>query len=116
MSLSKVKTRDYPESDPKRGVNYIKTITSNTYTLRNEDKGCVLVFNIALNGIVTVPQLSVPIGSQIDFFRTGAGSLNFSAGAGVTILSDGLNLATTNTGATLIKTGDTTYLLVGKLT
>lgn len=116
MSLSKVKTRDYPESDPKRGVNYVKNINTSTYQLRNEDKGWLLVVSSATNAIIEIPQLSVPVGSQIDFFRRGVGTVGFAAVGGAVLRSDGTTLATDNTGATLIKISDTEYLLVGKLT
>jgi len=116
MSLSKVKTRDYPITDPKRGINYVKTVTNTSYEVRNEDKGWLLVMSSGSNMLVLVPQLSVPVGSQIDFFRRGAGTVTFSPQAGVTIRAEGSILATDNTAATLIKIADTEYLLVGKLT
>lgn len=116
MSVSRVKTRDYPIADPKRGVNYIKTVTSPTYHIRNEDKGWVIVVNTNLPASIIVTPLSVPVGSQIDFFKTGNSTLTFAAAPGIIILAEALSLATDNTGATLIKTSDTTYLLVGKLT
>lgn len=116
MSLSRVKTRDYPITDSKRGINYIKNISSVTYELRNEDKGWVLVINTNVPSVVTIPSLSVPVGSQIDFFKTGNSTLTFSPSPNVTVLREGNILATDNTGATLIKIAETTYLLVGKLT
>jgi hypothetical protein len=114
MSVSKVKTRDYPITDPKRGINYVKTITTN-HTVRNEDKGWLIVINAAFATTISVPPLSVPVGSQIDFFRTNTGAITFLASGGATILSSGNQLADTNTAATLIKISDTEYLLVGKL-
>lgn len=114
MSVSKVKTRDYPITDPKRGINYVKTITTN-HTVRNEDKGWLLVINVSFPVVISIPPLSVPVGSQIDFFRTGTGAVTFSGIGGATVLSSGTQLADTNTAATLIKISDTQYLLVGKL-
>lgn len=114
MSLSSVKTRDYPRTDPKRGVNYIKPILA-TYTLSNEDKGWVL--NVSAAVTITVPPLSVPIGSQVDILNTSAGTVTFVAGSGTTINSKAgnLKLATQYTAATLIKTGASTWFLVGDL-
>jgi len=114
MSISLAKTRDYPITDPKRGVNYVKNITTN-YTIRNEDKGWLLMVRVSGTTTITVPPLSVPIGSQIDFFRTGTGAVIFAATGGAAILASAFTLADTNTAATLIKTGDLEYLLVGKL-
>jgi len=115
MSVSKVKTRDYPITDPKRGINYVKFATGN-YTVRNEDKGWLVMLNASSPAVVTIPPLSVPVGSQVDFFRTGTGAVSFAGIGGVTVLSSGTQLADTNTAATLIKTGDLEYILVGKLT
>lgn len=116
MSLSSVKTRDYPRTDIRRGVNYIKPITT-SYTLSNEDKGWVL--NVSASGAttLTVPPLSIPIGSEIKIIRTGAGTITFSAGSGATLNSKSgfLNLATQYTSATLIKTAASTWLLLGDL-
>lgn len=115
MSLSKVKTRDYPLSDAKRGINYVKSITNN-YTVREEDKGWLIVINVAGATTITIPPLSVPVGSQVDFFRMGAGTVTFASSGNAVLRAEGNVLATSNTGATLIKISDTDYLLVGKLT
>jgi hypothetical protein len=118
MSLSTTKTRDYPKVDLKRGVNYMKTISSSTYTTSNEDKGYVLILNSGSATTITLAALSVPIGSQIDFIRTGAGSVLFAADTGVTIRSKAgsLNLATLYTPATAIKLSATEWFLTGDLT
>ena len=115
MSLSTTKTRDYPKSDPKRGVNYLKTISSAAYTTTNEDKGYVLITNATTT--ITLAALSVPIGSQIDFIKLGGGTVTFAAGSGITVSSKSgfLNLATNNTGATAIKLSDTNWILLGDL-
>lgn len=116
MSLSTTKTRDYPKSDPRRGVNYLKFIPSTTYTTTNEDKGQVLIFTGAAT-TVTLAALSVPIGSQIDFIKINTGSLTFVAGSGVNIRSKNstLILNTPNTAATAIRISNTDWVLVGDL-
>ncbi len=45
MSLSTTKTRDYPKVDRMRGVNYLKTISTLSYTLANEDKAFDAIAN-----------------------------------------------------------------------
>jgi hypothetical protein len=119
MSLSTTKTRDYPKVDPKRGVNYLKTVTSTTYTITNEDKGFVLLLNPTAPITVTLAALSIPIGSQIDFVRLsgGANTVTFAAGSNSFIRSKGgtLNLTNQYTGATIIKISDTEWFLTGDL-
>jgi hypothetical protein len=115
MSLSTTKTRDYPKSDPRRGVNYLKFIGSTTYTTTNEDKGQVLIFTGAAT-TVTLAALSVPVGSQIDFIRRTSGVLTFVAGSGVIVYTKSvLTLSTLNTAATAIKLSATEWFLVGDL-
>jgi hypothetical protein len=116
MSLSTTKTRDYPKVDPKRGVNYLKTISSTTYTTANEDKGQVLLLTSGSPTTITLAALSVPIGSQIDFIRTGVGTVTFAAGSGVILISKNsyVSLAS-NAGATAIKLSDTNWILIGDL-
>lgn len=116
MSLSSVKTRDYPKPISKFGVNYMKTIATVPYTLANEDKGKVL--NVTAAGTITVLPLSVPIGSQIDVINSSGGTVEFVQGTGTTLQSktNFRKLATSYTAATLIKTGDSTWVLVGELT
>lgn len=116
MSLSTTKTRDYPKVDPKRGVNYLKTITASTYTTTNEDKGQVLLLNATANTTITLAALSVPIGSQIDFIRLTASTVTFVAGSGVLLTSKNNAVAlAANAGATAIKLSDTNWILIGDL-
>ena len=115
MSLSTTKTRDYPKVDRMRGVNYLKTIDSATYTTANEDKGKVLLFT---NGaIITLPALSIPVGSQIDIIATGATAPTLVAASGVTIKSKGslLSLSAQYAAATLIMTAPSEWTLIGDL-
>jgi hypothetical protein len=115
MSLSTTKTRDYPKVDRMRGVNYLKTISTLSYTLANEDKGKVLLFTDGAT--ITVPALSIPVGSQIDFIAMGTGLPVFQAALGVTLNSKGgaLNFAAQYSGATLIMTAPAEWTLIGDL-
>jgi hypothetical protein len=115
MSLSTTKTRDYPKVDRMRGVNYLKTIDALSYTLANEDKGKVLLFTQPAT--ITVPALSIPVGSQIDIIAMGAITPSFAAGSGVTLNSKGgfVDLAAQYSGATLIMTAPSEWTLIGDL-
>lgn len=116
MSLSTTKTRDYPKTDRMRGVNYLKTITDLTYTIANEDKGKVLLFTDGAT--ITVPALSIPVGSQIDIIAMGATPPSFVADTGVDLFSKGnaAILAAQYSGATLIMTAPSEWTLIGDLT
>jgi hypothetical protein len=115
MSLSTTKTRDYPKVDRMRGVNYLKTISTLSYTLANEDKGKVLLFTDGAT--ITVPALSIPVGSQIDIIAMGVTAPTLAAGSGVTLNSKGglLILADQYAGATLIMTAPAQWTLIGDL-
>ena len=115
MSLSTTKTRDYPKVDRMRGVNYLKTIDTLSYTIANEDKGKMLLFTTAAT--ITIAALSVPVGSQIDVIAMFGLTPTFIPDAGVTLNSKGaaLGLAAQYSGATLIKTGDSEWTLIGDL-
>lgn len=115
MSLSTTKTRDYPKVDRMRGVNYLKTISTLSYTLANEDKGKVLLFTDGAT--ITVPALSIPVGSQIDIIAMGATAPSFAADTGVDLFSKGgaALLAAQYSGATLIKTGPSEWTLIGDI-
>ena len=69
---------------------------------------------------VTVPlnaTQAFAVGTHIDFWNAGAGTISFVATGGVTIQSESsfLDLATQFTGATLVKTATDTWALFGKL-
>jgi hypothetical protein len=115
MSLSTTKTRDYPKVDRMRGVNYLKTIDTLSYTIANEDKGKVLLFT--QGATITIAALSVPVGSQIDIIAMGATAPSFVADTGVTLNSKGgaLSLADQFSGATLIMTAPAEWTLIGDL-
>lgn len=115
MSLSTTKTRDYPKVDRMRGVNYLKTINTFSYTIANEDKGKVLLFTDGAT--ITVAALSIPVGSQIDIIAMGATPPSLTADTGVTInsKSGALSLGAQYSGATLIKTAPSEWTLIGDL-
>ena len=115
MSLSTTKTRDYPKVDRMRGVNYLKTIDSLSYTIANEDKGKVLLYTQGTT--ITVAALSVPVGSQIDIIAMGALTPTLIADTGVTLNSKGgaTGLADQYSGATLIMTAPSEWTLIGDL-
>lgn len=116
MSLSTTKTRDYPKVDRMRGVNYLKTIDSISYTLANEDKGKVLLFTDGAT--ITVPALSIPVGSQIDIIAMGLTTPSLAPDTGVTLNSKAgaIILAAQYSGATLIMTAPSEWTLIGDLT
>lgn len=73
--------------------------------------------NVTAASTVTVPtnaSAAIPIGAQIDFFQAGSGVITFAAASGVTIISKGGTLATTEAGdaATLKKTSTNTWALI----
>lgn len=73
--------------------------------------------NVTAASTITVPAnatVALPVGSQIDFFQAGAGVITFAAAGGVTIISKGSTLATTEAGdaATLKKTATNTWALI----
>ena len=115
MSLSTTKTRDYPKVDPRRGVNYLKTIDGLTYTIANEDRGKVLLCTNAAT--ITVAALSVPVGSQIDIIAMNASTPSLVPDTGVTLNSKAgaTILADQFSGATLIMTAPSEWTLIGDL-
>lgn len=69
---------------------------------------------------ITVPLNSTQafaVGTHIDFWNSGSGTISFVATGGVTIQSESgfLDMATQYTGATLVKTATDTWALFGKL-
>jgi len=96
--------------------NKIKTITTfGTYTLSSVDRGVTLIFtNISQ---ISVTQMNVPIGTQVDIINNTSGGLIISPGVGVTINSytGATTMADQYTAATLIYTDVDTWTLIGKL-
>jgi len=113
MSLSSVKTRDYPEHI--EFINTIKVVSVATYIMNSDDTGKVLVF---MNPCaVTLPALDTLVGTQIDIINYSTGAISFAA-SGTTLNSKAgaLTLASQYTGATMIKTFDNAWTIIGDLT
>jgi hypothetical protein len=89
-------------------------------TLAATDDGKLVELNNASAITLTVaPNSSVPfaIGAQITILQTGAGQVTVAAGAGVTIVSNpGLKLRAQFSGATLLKRGADSWVLLGDIT
>lgn len=113
MSLSSVKTRDYPEDII--FINTIKVINVAAYNLSADDVGKVLVFQNPC--AVTLTAIDTIVGSQIDIVNYSSGAITFAA-SGTTLNSKAgaLSLATQYTGATMLKTFDNSWIIIGDLT
>lgn len=82
--------------------------------------GQTMTFDSTSTWTITVPpnsSVAFPIGSEIDFFRLGTGSVTFVADTGVTINSKNSNksIAARYSGVSLFKIDTNTWLLVGDL-
>lgn len=106
-------------------VGMLDTATLNTktadYTLVLGDAGQTLLIDSTIDRTVTVPlNSSVPfaIGQRLDVIRLNTGNVTFAGSVGVTINSKNSNkkIAARYSGATLIKTGTDTWVLIGDLT
>jgi len=92
-------------------------ITGTSYTLALTDANkFFLVYNAANQTITIPPHSSVPLPDEVefDFFRTGAGIVNFVAGSGVTI-NGGLILDQPNSPATFKQAGIDNWVSAGAL-
>lgn len=100
---------------------YLNTKTSD-YTLVLGDAGQTILVDSTIDRTITVPlNSSVPfaIGQRLDVIRLNTGNVTFAgATVGVTINSKNSNkkIAARYSGATLIKTGTDTWVLIGDLT
>lgn len=86
-------------------------VTAGTYTILAADSAQIVEFTNACT--VTVPP-DLSTGFQCEVFAVT--SVLFAAGVGVTIQSEGLNLATAKTSAVLTHKGSNIWLIRGKLT
>lgn len=113
MSLSSVKTSDYPQDI--KFINTIKLVSTAAYNLSADDAGKVLVFQNPC--AVTLPAIDTIIGSQIDIINYSTGAITFAT-SGTTLNSKAgaTTLATQYTGATMIKTFDNAWIIIGDLT
>lgn len=91
-----------------------------TWNLDLDNIGQTLTFDSSTTWTINIPansSIAFPIGSEIDVFRLGLGSVTFTASAGVTILSknDNKSIAARYSGVSLFKIDTNTWLLVGDL-
>ncbi len=94
--------------------------TGTSYTFAATDAGRPVDFNNAGTVTVTVPAngtVAIPVGTQIDLLRSGAGNVVFSPEGGVTINSEGgfLKLNAQYSTGTLIKKSTNVWNLSGSL-
>jgi hypothetical protein len=94
--------------------------TGTTYTLVLGDAGKLITSDNASPVTITVPPngtVGFTIGTRIDILSVGAGLTTLAEGAGVTINSKNSNkkLSAQGSAASLIKTGTNTWWLVGDL-
>ena len=102
-----------------RGYRPYATIAAG-YTLVLADAGTYIDYTGASTGAVTIPpnsSVAFPVGTEIDFFQSGAGQLTFTAGAGVTIqsINSYLKCAARYSGLSAKKVATDTWQLVGNL-
>ena len=92
-----------------------------SYTLVAADRGKLVEMNVGSANTLTVPlnsSVPFPIGTQIDILQVGSGKTTVAgATVGVTInATPGLAIRAQWGGATLIKRGENTWVLIGDLT
>jgi hypothetical protein len=92
-----------------------------SYTLVAADRGKLVEMNVGSANTLTVPlnsSVPFPIGTQIDILQVGSGKTTVAgATVGVTInATPGLAIRAQWGGATLIKHGENTWVLIGDLT
>lgn len=106
-------------------VGMLDTATLSTkttdYNLGLADAGQTILIDSTIDRTVTVPLNSaVPfaIGQRLDVVRLNTGNVTFAGAVGVTLNSKNSNkkIAARYSGATLIKTGTDTWVLIGDLT
>lgn len=117
----------------KTTINHDLTVTGKTilgpvsispqissFTLGLPDQGLLIDMLNTVSATVTVPPNSsaaFPIGAQITIVRNGTGTVQFQAGAGVTLRSDASKfyISAQYAAATLIKRGTDEWYLIGNL-
>jgi hypothetical protein len=92
--------------------------TGTTYTLALTDANNTMVeLNNASPITLTVPlnsSVAFPVGCQVNLLQTGAGQVTVVGTSGVTVNgTPGLKLRVQWSGATLIKRGENTWVIVG---
>jgi hypothetical protein len=98
----------------------INAQTGTTYTTVLSDDGKLITLDNAASITATIPpnsSVAYGIGTQINFFALGVGVVTITAGAGVTIRSDGskLKLNAQYAVATCVKIASDTWVAVGNL-
>ena len=100
---------------PSEGFVKTETISTSVYEISNADRGKVIEFdNAGASTNVAFPTGILP-GVVIGFVNNTGGTLTFNAEVGVTIVAEGLNLATAATAASAISWGNDRFQLIGKL-
>jgi len=98
----------------------INAQTGTTYTTVLSDDGKLITLDNASSIAVTIPpnsSVAYGIGTQLNFLALGVGVVTITAGAGVTIRSDGskLKLNAQYAVATCVKIASDTWVAVGNL-
>jgi len=98
----------------------INAQTGTTYTTVLADDGKLITCSNAAAIALTIPpnsSVAYGIGTQINIAQLGAGTVTITAGAGVTLNSDGAKLKTNAqyAVATCVKTDTNTWFVVGNL-
>jgi hypothetical protein len=103
-----------------KGVSTLNEQTGASYTLVLSDAGKTIECNYATAFTLTVPtgaSVAFDTRTRIDIIQTGAGQVTVQGAGGVTVNARlGLKLAGQWAGATLIKRGTDSWVLIGALT
>lgn len=91
------------------------------YTLTLDDLGKIVEVNTSASVVVTIPtdaNAAFQIGDRVDILQTGAGQVNLSPDAGVTLNSETSKRKLLNQWAacTVIKRGANSWVAIGNLT
>jgi hypothetical protein len=91
-----------------------------SYILVAADRGKLVEMNVGSANTITVPtnaSVAFPTGTQIDILQVGSGKTTIQGAGGVTVnATPGLAIRAQWGGATLIKRGENTWVLIGDLT
>jgi hypothetical protein len=93
---------------------------SSNYVLEASDAGKTILVNSDFANVITIPEnVTFPIGTQIAFIQSGFGQTSFTVqGSTLRLVSKNENrkIAAQHSPATLIKTGEISWTLIGDLT
>jgi len=91
------------------GTTYTLVLTDANNTMVELSNAAAIALTVPLNSSV-----AWPVGSQINLLQTGAGQVTVAGASGVTVnATPGLKLRAQYSGATLIKRGSDSWVLVG---